>query len=520
MKKYKFKTKPFAHQKKALSNSWDKEYFALLMEQGTGKTKVIVDNAGMLFLEGEITGLIVTAPNGVQRAWVQDQIPYHLSSQIKTQSAYWKSGAGVIHKRTMEHNLFRSEEKSLRVLTINYEAFQIPEAVALVKRFLEKHRVMWALDESHRIKNLKRNTRSEKIINLSDKAAYRRILTGTYVTESPVDAYSQMLFLSENILNFDSVVAFRSHFCVLEDDKSPNIYAIMQRLRKQLMMKYRDAAKVDQMMKHKKPAVIAKDEAGRPMYRNLDELQRLVAPHSFRVLKKDCLDLPPKIYERRYVDLNSQQRSVYNQLRDEFIAEYENEIMAAPMAMTRLMRLQQITGGFFKTEGGDTISLGKVNPKIECLLEILEDCTGKVLVWARFKEELRLILNILRETYGHNSAVGYWGDIADKDKDHNKNRFTNDPECRFFVSQQRSGGTGLNGLQVADTEVYVSNTFSLIDRLQSEDRAHRSGSEIHKKVLIFDIEAVDTLDRKVIDSLIAKKELADEVVGDAPTKWV
>jgi len=184
------------------------------------------------------------------------------------------------------------------------------------------------------------------------------------------------------------------------------------------------------------------------------------------------------------------------------------------------MRLQQITGGFFKTEGGDTISLGKVNPKIECLLEILEDCTGKVLVWARFKEELRLILNILRETYGHNSAVGYWGDIADKDKDHNKNRFTNDPECRFFVSQQRSGGTGLNGLQVADTEVYVSNTFSLIDRLQSEDRAHRSGSEIHKKVLIFDIEAVDTLDRKVIDSLIAKKELADEVVGDAPTKWV
>jgi len=182
MKKYKFKTKPFAHQKKALSASWDKEYFALLMEQGTGKTKVIIDNAGMLYLAGEITGLIVTAPNGVQRGWVMDQIPYHLSSQVKTKAAYWKSGAGVTHKRAMEYNLFQSDEKSLRVLTINYEAFQIKEAVELVKRFMLKHRTLWALDESHRIKTLK-TERTEKIINLSDKAAYRRILTGTPVTE-------------------------------------------------------------------------------------------------------------------------------------------------------------------------------------------------------------------------------------------------------------------------------------------------------------------------------------------------
>jgi SNF2 family DNA or RNA helicase len=270
------------------------------------------------------------------------------------------------------------------------------------------------------------------------------------------------------------------------------------------------------------PQLIATNPDGTKRYQNLDELKAKIAPHSYRITKAECLDLPPKVYERRYVELNAEQRVLYNKLKKEFVAEFGGGKINAAMAMTRMMRLQQITGGFAPVlnDVGETIAthpVGKTNPKINALLELLEETDGKVIIWARFRKELELIAVALREEYGTKSAVEYHGGVSDKDRQSAVFTFQREHDPRFFVGQPHSGGIGLT-LTAASTVVYFSNDFSLETRLQSEDRAHRIGQQ--KSVTYIDIEAVDTLDKKVIDALRSKKDMADVITGDNPSQWI
>jgi SNF2 family DNA or RNA helicase len=141
------------------------------------------------------------------------------------------------------------------------------------------------------------------------------------------------------------------------------------------------------------------------------------------------------------------------------------------------------------------------------------------LIWARFIEELKIIATALTEIYGQDSVACYWGEFSNKQKDDAKRKFIQTEKCRFFVAQPKSGGTGLDGLQIAQAEIYFSNEWSLIDRIQSEDRGHRSGMT-NDHLTIYDIEAVDSLDHRVIDALIEKKEIADMITGDPPQNWI
>lgn len=519
MYKHVYKTKPYKHQKKAISLSWDAEAFGLLMEQGTGKSKVIVDTVAMQYGHGMIDALLVVAPNGVQRGWLMEHLPYHMTPAVPYRAVWYVSQPTKTHEKRMEA-IYDPHFVGLRVLTVNYEAFSSKACQAYIARFLKTYRTLWVCDESHRIKNIKAS-RTEVIINLSPRAKTRRILTGTPVTKSPLDAYSQMLFLDDAILGYDSFTAFTSHFAQLEPDNAGAMYMVRAQIMRSCMAKCKGNVENAKRMAEKfKPQVIQKDDTGKPMFRNMEELRKLMAPHTYRVLKKDCLDLPDKVYVKRYVELTGEQRQLYNTMRDEFIAEYQEHVMAAPLAMSRMMRLQQITGGFFTTDEGTVIPIGKTNPKMEELKEILEDTDGKVIIWARFKEELQLIANTLDELYGMGTCARYWGNgYSATKKDEEKRRFIESDACQYFVSQQSSGGTGLDGLQkVTTVEVYFSNEFALGARLQSEDRAHRSG--MRESLLIIDLEAMQTLDAKVINTLRAKKELADEVTGDAPTKWI
>jgi len=241
----------------------------------------------------------------------------------------------------------------------------------------------------------------------------------------------------------------------------------------------------------------------------------------YRVLKKDCLDLPPKVYERRYVELTPQQRKLYNEVATDFMAEMGGKIMSAALAMTRLMRLQQITGGFFKpNDDAEPIEIPGGNPKLDDVMDVAEQTAGKMIIWARFTAELRLIANTLEKEYGSSAVARYWGEISNSQRDKRKKAFETDPACRYFVAQAQAGGTGLDGLQIADTVHYFSNDFSLITRLQSEDRAHRGGSEIHDKVTLIDSVAEDTNDIKILDTLRDNQNVADAITGDDPRKWI
>lgn len=506
---YQHKVKPFAHQVTAFELSRDLPEFALLMEQGTGKSKVVLDTAAWLYAKGEIDALFVLAPNGVQRNWVVNEVATHLPDHCHAVAAYWTSSPRKAEREALEA-LWDPKRQGLRVLAMNVEAFSTERGKAYAKKFLRTFRCLMVADESSRIKNP--NPRAKAIIAAGKYAKYRRILTGTPVTQAPLDVYTQFKFLDESILGFSSIYAFKNRYAEILPPHHPLVQHIEKKARERGRPMFGT------------PQVVATNADGTKRYQNLDELKARIAPYSFRVTKAECLDLPPKVYERRYVELTKEQRQLYEKLKKEFVAEFGGGQINAAMAMTRMMRLQQITGGFAPVldEVGNVIAtrpVGKTNPKIDALLQLLEETAGKVIVWARFRKELQLIANALQEEYGTKAVVEYHGKVSGADRQAAVDGFQSHSmqSPRFFVGQPHSGGIGLT-LTAAETVVYFSNDFSLETRLQSEDRAHRIGQK--KSVTYIDIEAVDTLDKKVIDALRSKKDMADVITGDDPRQWI
>ena len=457
-----FKTKPFDHQRKAFYLSRDIKNFALLMEQGTGKTKVINDNAAYLYGKDEITALVVIAPNGVHRNWVNKEIPQHLPEWCHYESAYYYSGMTKKDQESFQ-NVMGTKEK-LKVFTFNVECFVSDKAVKLMSSILLANHVMLVVDESSRIKRPSAK-RTKAITKFGKHAKYKRILTGTPITKGPEDVYSQFKFLDPQILGYDSFYSFRARYCIMGGFENRQIVS----------------------------------------YQNIDELTRNIEGHSFRVLKKDCLDLPPKIYQRYPVELTKRQRKLYEQMKKTFVSELGEIKITAPEAITRLLRLQQIVCGWFPSDE-EVTPIEDKNPRLEALLEILSDIDSKVIIWARFKADIRAIQRALGDL-----AVVYYGDVSNDARERAVYNFQNDPKVKYFIGQPQSGGIGLT-LTAADYAVYYSNSFDLETRLQSEDRCHRIGTK--NNVTYIDIEAPKTIDSKIIKALQKKKSLADVVTKD------
>ena len=459
---FKFKTKPFDHQRKAFYMSRDRETFALLMEQGTGKTKVIIDNAAYLYGAGKINCMVVIAPNGVHRNWIRKEIPEHLPDWCPYESVYYYSG--MKKKDTERFEEVMSTHDKMKVFTFNVEAFVSKNAVNLINKIMLANQVLLVVDESSRIKRPGAQ-RTKVITKLSNLCKYRRIMTGTPVTKGPEDIYSQFKFLDPQILGYDSFYSFKARYCIMGGFENKQIVA----------------------------------------YQNVDELTKNIEGHSFRVLKKDCLDLPDKIYQRYPVELSEKQRKLYDQMRKTYIAELEGEQIDAPATITRLLRLQQIVCGWFPTET-EVKPIEDKNPRLNALLEILSDIDSKVIIWARFKADLKAIEHALGSL-----AVAYHGEVSNDARADAVERFQNDPKIRYFVGQPQSGGIGLT-LTAADYAVYYSNSFDLETRLQSEDRCHRIGTK--NNVTYIDLEAPKTVDTKIIKALRSKKNLADVITKD------
>ena len=459
---FKFKTKPFEHQRRAFYMSRDKKNFALLMEQGTGKTKVIIDNAAYLYGRDEITAVVVIAPNGVHRNWLKE-IDIHMPDWCPNKSFYYHSGMNKAHSEKFEE-LMNPLHDELKIFTFNVEAFVSQSAIKLMERILVSNKVLLVLDESSRIKRPSAK-RTKMITKFGKYAPYKRIMTGTPITKGPEDVYTQFKFLDPQILGYDSFYSFRARYCMMGGFENRQIVG----------------------------------------YQNIEELTKNVEDHSFRVLKKDCLDLPDKIYQRYPVSLSKKQRKLYDDLKKNFVTELGGDNISAPEAITRLLRLQQIVCGWFPTEE-KVVPIDDKNPRLEALLEILSDINSKVIIWARFKADLRAIENALGEL-----AVSYHGDVSTDDRELAVERFQNDPKIRYFIGQPQSGGIGLT-LTAADYAVYYSNSFDLETRLQSEDRCHRIGTK--NNVTYIDIESPKTIDTKIVKALRHKKKLADIVTKD------
>ena len=525
-----FKTQPMKHQLRAFNAMEGRKFFALLMEQGTGKTKVIIDDAARIWGDGKIDALLVIAPNGVHTKWVTIEIPKHMPDWCPYIASWYSSGATKTHQATIEKMFDRTHErdiKPLRILTMNYDALNTADGKELLERFTLAFRCLAVLDESQRVKNPGAK-RTKVITDIRRRFPIKRIMTGTPMTRAPFDLFAQYFFLDETILRTSSYAAFKSEYAEMLPEDS------------WLVKKVRGGPswqKKDGTPRKAVPQIIATDEDGKPIYRNLEKLQRLIAPHSFRVLKSECMDLPAKIYDTIPFEMTSRQRRVYNEMEKQRRAEIGDLIQQITASARRIgidpqqalldarelivqnklsamAKLQQITCGYLKLEDGEVLRLFKKvmdNPRNQVMMESVEDASdGGIIFWAPHRDKIEQIIECLREGYDASQIVRYDGTVSKKDRMTNVDDFQ-EGRKRFFVGNPASGGTGLN-LYIAETVYYYSNSFDLEHRLQSEDRCHRIGQTKH--VRYYDLEAIDSIDRTITESNQMKKSLADIVTGD------
>jgi SNF2 family DNA or RNA helicase len=469
-KKYTYKTTPYEHQRNALIKGAKELNFAYFLEMGTGKTKVAIDNVAYLYQEKLINTAIVIAPNSVYKNWIKE-IETH--SPISDYTMFiWKDDVKINY-----------QIDKLNYVLMNIEALSHKSGFEFLLKLVVDtgQKAMMIIDESTTIKNDKAK-RSKNICKLSPHVKYKRILTGSPVTKSPLDLYQQCAFLSKDLLGYPSFVAFRARYAVMKQiNMGPN--------RVILIPQY---------------------------YTNLDELEAKIKKFSFRVRKVDCLDLPEKIYQQRYVNLTKEQIKVYEELRKYARSVIEDKEVSFANKLTEILKLHQVCNGYLKTDDGEIVPFDN-DPKLEELLSIIEESDGKFIIWANYIHNIKTIVKTLRKEYGDESVVSIYGEITTENRKKAVEEFQGNDKVRFFVGNPSTGGYGLT-LTAASYVVYYSNNYNLEIREQSEDRAHRIGQT--KSVTYIDLIIDKTIDSHIISALKRKIKISAETMGEEIKNWI
>ena len=405
-----------------------------------------------LFEQGKISAVLVVAPKGVHRQWIEQQIPEHMPEELQLRTEVWK-------KKELHPSMYQPSEM-LKIFAANTDALRTKNGFKICEKFVRGHKrkVLMIVDESHMIKTYN-SMRTKAAIKLGECCDYRMILTGTPIAKNLLDEWSQFNFLDPGIIGKSSVWTFKHYYCKMGGYERKEIVG----------------------------------------YRNIDEFKNRVSPYSYRITKKDALDLPEQIYQRYSFDLTPSQRKIYDELKQTFLSVLESgEVASAANAAVLVMRLQQITSGFILTEAETLQQLQSA--KLEALKEIVQSSTEtKILIWSRFTNDIRTIQSLLNEIQIKKkkppNAVTYSGSNSNKENEAALDSFMNG-EARFFIANQAKGGTGLNLQGQCKTVIYYANSFNAIDRWQSEARVHRIGT--HDPVQYIDLVAKNTVDIGVL----------------------
>ena len=481
---YQFKTKPFAHQLEEWNNSKDVKVKAIFWEQGTGKTKLIIDTAAHLYLSGKINGMLVLAPSGVHYNWVLDEIPDHLPNNVKRVAFAYSTqkSSGRTHEELLAEVI---KTKHFGILSMSYDSFITSSGKQAAWDFMRKRKIMYVLDEAVRIKNPKAE-RSIAVIASGDYAKYKRVLTGTPIANGPFDIYNIIDFLDKSFWSknrFRSFYIFKHYFGDIIQQKA-NLGHMYESLRG---------------------------------YRNLDELYKILKPISTRVTKDQVLDLPPKLYKKVYFDMTPQQAKIYKELKEEYMTWVGDNFIEAKLAITRLLRLQQVTSGYLPNPVDDpneepTIAIPGKNPRLQIIKERCENLSTQGIIWGRF----RLDMDLIEEALGSENVSRYDGTRNAEERRINLEKFKKG-KTQFFIATTATGGEGLTLNQAKDT-VYYSNSFKLTERLQSEDRNHRIGQ--NDSILYTDILAKNTIDEYIVGKLRKKLDISQQILGDEVKQWI
>jgi hypothetical protein len=469
---------------------------------------MLIDHAGKLFTAGNVSALIVVAPNGVHTQWADDAIPTHISEDVPWIGGAYSSRMGKLALDLLRRKL-HTKDKALRILTISFEGLQTPAGSKLATSFLAEHpgTNMVIVDESHRVSNMK-SAGYKAVFKLSRAARYRRIATGTLIRQNPFSAYGQFELLGSSLLGFTTLPVFKSMFA----EMLPPTNGLVKKIAKDFQEK--TGQKIS-------PQIQAKDADGRPVYKNLRYLRERLAEWSSFMSLADVSGTEPLILaSTRYVSLTPQQQALYDDLVQYGIGEAPGGLLTADGTLALATRLAQVVGGFSPSDDDPRARpVEGDNPKLIELLNIVDEIGSgeKVLVWCKFKAELVTVAATLAARYGVGSVVEYHGDIGQRQRSENKHSFITDAQCRYFVGQQKAGGTGLDGLQsVCRYMIFYSNDYSYLDREQAVARAARTGGS--PVVNTIDIMATGTIDADIVKCMQCAEDVHDAVLRKSLTK--
>lgn len=448
--------KPFQHQIKAYNMALMNDSFAFLMEMGTGKSLTAVAVTARRYLRGEVRRVLIVAPTSVCPVWPKE---FEATLVIKRVAVL----EGPVVKRIKMLNELSKWPAHLQIAVINYEA-----TWRMLDNLIAWKPDMIICDESQRIKNPSAK-QSKALHKLGKVTKYKLILSGTPVQNAPLDFFSQYKFLDDKVFG-TSYYAFRARYARMGGYGNHQVIG----------------------------------------YNNLDELIRKAHSIAYRVTKKEALDLPEQIDEFRYCELEPKTQSLYKEIKEESYAELENEEVTVRNVLTKLLRLQQITGGYLKTDEG--IEKHVSNAKLNVLKETIEDIVAagkKVVIFARFLSEIAVIRKLMDELDLQYSWIA--GEVDIKDRGEQVRLFQENPNIKVFIAQIQTAGLGIT-LHAADTAVFYSLDFNYANYSQARARIHRIGQK--NNCTYIHLLAKGTIDEKVMEALQKKEDMAKMVVDN------
>lgn len=527
---YKFKTKPYQHQYDGWNISKRNKYFALLMDLGTGKTKVTLDTAAYMFDNGWINALMVFGNNGSYTNWVEG-VTEHLPSHIPYKIGVWSSKNSKKQMNEM-YKAITAPGLVLRIFLMNIEAIAFPRGFEAAMNFVKSNNTLAVVDESTTIANPKA-LRTKAAWKIGAAARARRILTGSAVDNKPLDAWAQFQFLANGALGFTSYYAFRAQYADLEE---------MTIKQKGITRTFKSVSS----------------------YKNLDKLKESISKISFIVKKEDCLDLPPKTFMNYYVDLTPEQEKLYEQLRKRSIAEisqitnvpadkmeqkfmsealqtlkeygvegiqigskiyaeegdkvYKSSIVSVKLMITKMLRLHQLVCGHLRDDDGVIHDIP--TNRLKALDDILEETRGKVVIWTSFTPDVKAIYKHIREKYGPQSVLTYYGETSNEERARVKEVFKRGrevDEIRFLIANDKTGGYG-NNFTAITTSIYYCYDFDFNVHHQTQDRIHRIGQT--DPVTYIYLVCRNTIDEKIISVLKNKKSISDLLTQSNWKEWI
>jgi len=444
---YNFKTVPYNHQKKAFVWAMNNKSGGIFFECGLGKTKTALDIMNFLYINNQIKRILIVIPLSVASTWI-DEIKKHTDI----------TSVEMLLDMSIKKRSKILKETNKEIYIINYDA--LPDMVADIKA---KQFDMIICDESTYLKNHKAK-RTKALFALSSCIPRRYVLTGTPLGQRLTDVYAQLKFIRPDIFR-ESFWSFRNRYCKMGGFGQHQIVG----------------------------------------YQNTAELNQRIASVSQLARKEDCLDLPPKIYQVRKCQLSKEQSEHYKNLVKFMMTYVSGEKVEVAIILTQMLRLAQITSGYIQPEGSEIIDF-KDNPKLELLMETLDELSGKTIIWVKFKHDIDIIIKRMNPC----EYVIFSGDLTSEERQETIKQFHDDDKVRYFITTS-AGGYGLN-MAFASNIVYYSHEFSIEKRSQSEDRCHRIGQE--KSVTIIDLEADKTIDTYVLKCIKEKRSFTDGIMDN------